>query len=252
MDSDSEKVEHTGGCHCKSVRWKAVASPNVVAWDCNCSYCYMRANKLFVVPAKRFELLGDSDRFVTTYSFGTHTAKHTFCKVCGIISFYHPRSNPDGVAVAYKCVDPGTLKSVEIKHIDGRNWEESVSRSGISAYSKVQKISELMLIRKVPVLKEIEEINGSVAKLLAFSDAEKLDASMELQKQLHVLEKLMDDVSQEMDESTKTPAWGWVAVSCTSVDPGTLKSVEIERFDGGNWKKSYHRIGNASNSKEKK
>ncbi|KAI9116620.1 hypothetical protein K1719_012278 [Acacia pycnantha] len=62
------------------------------------------------------------------------------------------------------------------------------------------RISELMLIRKMPVLKEIEEINGSVAKLLAASDAEKLDASMELQKQLHVLEKLMDDVSQEMDE----------------------------------------------------
>ncbi|KAI9112342.1 hypothetical protein K1719_016865 [Acacia pycnantha] len=69
-----------------------------------------------------------------------------------------------------------------------------------SVFTLDSRINELMLIRKVPVLKEIEEINGSVAKLLAASDAEKLDASMELQKQLHVLEKLMDDVSQEMDE----------------------------------------------------
>ncbi|KAK4263364.1 hypothetical protein QN277_028786 [Acacia crassicarpa] len=62
------------------------------------------------------------------------------------------------------------------------------------------RISELMFIRKMHVLKEIEEINGSVAKLLAASDAGKLDASVELQKQLHVLEKFMDDVSKEMDE----------------------------------------------------
>ena len=139
MDSDSETVVYSGGCHCKSVRWKAVASSSVVAWECNCSDCYMRGNTHFIVPAERFELLGDSEKFITTYTFGTHTAKHTFCKVCGITSFYYPRSNPDGIAVSYKCVDPGTLKSVEIKHFDGRNWESSYGQSGISACSKVQK-----------------------------------------------------------------------------------------------------------------
>lgn len=33
---------------------------------------------------------------ITTYTFNTHTAKHTFCKICGVQSFYTPRSNPDG------------------------------------------------------------------------------------------------------------------------------------------------------------
>lgn len=33
---------------------------------------------------------------VTTYTFNTHTAKHMFCKICGVQSFYTPRSNPDG------------------------------------------------------------------------------------------------------------------------------------------------------------
>ncbi|KAL8229337.1 hypothetical protein R6Q57_014237 [Mikania cordata] len=81
----------------------------------------MRMNTHFVVP---FELLGDSQNFITTYTFGTHAAKHTFCKVCGITSFYTPRSN-SGVAVTYRCVDPGTLSHVEVKHFDGVNWEES-------------------------------------------------------------------------------------------------------------------------------
>lgn len=33
---------------------------------------------------------------LTTYTFNTRAAKHTFCKTCGVQSFYTPRSNPDG------------------------------------------------------------------------------------------------------------------------------------------------------------
>ncbi|KAB2071804.1 hypothetical protein ES319_A08G247700v1 [Gossypium barbadense] len=81
----------------------------------------MRGNIPFVVPFQRFELLGDSKEFVTTYTFGTHTAKHTFCKVCGITSFYTPRSNPNDIAVTLAYLDPGTLSHVEIRHFDGKN-----------------------------------------------------------------------------------------------------------------------------------
>ena len=37
---------------------------------------------------------GEED--LTTYTFNTHAAKHTFCKICGVQSFYTPRSNPNG------------------------------------------------------------------------------------------------------------------------------------------------------------
>lgn len=129
---------HSGGCHCRKVRWKVEAPASVVGWKCNCSNCSMRGNTHFVVPAEKFELLGDSKEFLTTYTFGTHSAKHTFCKICGITSFYIPRSNQDGVAVTLTCVDPGTLAHVEIKSFDGKNWESSYSESGIASYSKVQ------------------------------------------------------------------------------------------------------------------
>ncbi|KAL3568437.1 hypothetical protein D5086_031088, partial [Populus alba] len=55
--------------------------------------------------------------------------KHTFCKFCGITSFYVPRSNPDGFSITVSCVDPGTLTHVEIKHFDGQNWERSYNQT---------------------------------------------------------------------------------------------------------------------------
>ncbi|KAJ9172956.1 hypothetical protein P3X46_016141 [Hevea brasiliensis] len=133
---DSVIVVHNGGCHCGRVRWLAKAPSSVVAWKCNCSDCSMRGHIHFIVPSERFELLGDSKQYLTTYTFGTHMAKHTFCKVCGITSFYTPRSNPDGVAVTFRCVDPGTLTHVEIKYYDGQNWERSYNQSNIASCSK--------------------------------------------------------------------------------------------------------------------
>ncbi|XP_020277071.1 centromere protein V [Asparagus officinalis] len=131
-----EIVTHKGRCHCGLVRWQAEASSSVVAWSCNCSDCSMRGNIHFIVPSGKFKLLGNSEQFITTYTFGTHTAKHTFCKVCGITSFYIPRSNPDGVAVTVRCVEPGTLKHVEIRYFDGKNWESVYEKSSISSFSK--------------------------------------------------------------------------------------------------------------------
>ncbi|XP_047046292.1 centromere protein V-like [Lolium rigidum] len=133
MTSD---VVHNGGCHCRRVRWQVEAPASVVAWICNCSDCSMRGNTHFVVPADKFALQPGADDSLTTYTFGTHTAKHKFCKVCGITSFYIPRSNPDGIAVTAACVDPGTLAHVEYRKADGKNWEKWFEKSDISEFSK--------------------------------------------------------------------------------------------------------------------
>ena len=56
-------------------------------------------------------------------SFNTGTARHRFCRHCGIKSFYVPRSHPDGVSVNLRCVEEGTVRSVDRRTFDGRNWE---------------------------------------------------------------------------------------------------------------------------------
>ena len=63
----------------------------------SCSICEMKQNHHFIVPKEKFMLLeGGNDGQLTTYSFNTHKAKHTFCSKCGVQSFYTPRSNLDG------------------------------------------------------------------------------------------------------------------------------------------------------------
>ena len=76
-----------------------------------------------IVPADRFKLISGSE-VLATYSFNTHTAKHLFCSVCGIKSFYVPRSHPDGFSVNARCLDPGTVQELSITQVNGREGEK--------------------------------------------------------------------------------------------------------------------------------
>ena len=58
--------------------------------------------------------------------------------MCGVQSFYTPRSNPDGRGIAVHCLDPGTVRDVTITKFDGQNWEQSMERDpSIKERSKV-------------------------------------------------------------------------------------------------------------------
>lgn len=74
---------------------------NWVLVFCSCSVCHMKQNIHFIVPNHHFKLTKGSDK-LTTYTFNTHQAKHTFCSICGVQSFYTPRSNPDGKGSYHK------------------------------------------------------------------------------------------------------------------------------------------------------
>jgi len=122
--------------------------------------CTMKRNDHCIVPEGRFRLLQGED-MLTLYQFNTKVAKHVFCRcgganqvaphpdavwqssprqracrVCGVQSFYTPRSNPDGRAITVACIDAGTVRSVTTEKHDGVNWEESMKNSDIAARSK--------------------------------------------------------------------------------------------------------------------
>ncbi|KAH7484650.1 hypothetical protein PRIC1_003965 [Phytophthora ramorum] len=132
MDSQP-LVLHRGSCHCKAVRFEFDAPSDLKRTDCNCSICTMKGNRHTIVAKSRFRLLQGED-MLTLYTFNTHEAKHLFCKICGVQSFYHPRSNPDSFAVTVGCVDPATITSVTTEAFDGQNWEASIQTSVIGTW----------------------------------------------------------------------------------------------------------------------
>ncbi|XP_005093916.1 centromere protein V [Aplysia californica] len=135
MSAETELIEHTGGCHCGAVRFRIKAPAEVTVYDCNCSVCTKKQNFHFMVHKSNFELLQGAEN-ITTYRFGTKVAQHTFCKICGVQSFYTPRSNPDCHGVAPHCLDPGTMKSTTVEKFGGDDWEAAFKTSDIQKHSK--------------------------------------------------------------------------------------------------------------------
>ena len=115
---------YQGSCHCGAVRFEVEAPEEIDADLCNCSICTKSGFLHLIVPKSRFRLLSGAEA-ITTYTFNTGVAKHTFCRTCGIKPFYVPRSNPDGIDVNVRCLDPGTVVALTVRPFDGRNWEAS-------------------------------------------------------------------------------------------------------------------------------
>ena len=95
--------------------------------DCNCSICRMSGYVHLQVPKPRFRLLRGEDA-LTTYTFNTGTAQHYFCRICGIKSFYVPRSFPEGYSINLNCLDKMQITSVMVEKFDGDNWEAAYDR----------------------------------------------------------------------------------------------------------------------------
>jgi hypothetical protein len=126
-------MKHSGGCHCGRVKFEIEAPAEIDALECNCSICSKSGFLHLIVARSQFVLLQGSD-VLSTYIFNTGTAKHFFCKVCGVKSFYVPRSNPDGYSVNVRCLDPTTIAQVTVRPFDGQNWEQHAK--GLAQLSK--------------------------------------------------------------------------------------------------------------------
>jgi hypothetical protein len=113
-----------GGCHCKKVRFEAEVPEAVSVLDCNCSICAATGFLHLIVPHEDFRLLSGGEA-LTSYRFGTGAANHLFCSLCGIKSFYQPRSHPGAWSVNLNALDDPSALAVTIERFDGRNWEKA-------------------------------------------------------------------------------------------------------------------------------
>ncbi|UXB10692.1 GFA family protein [Aeromonas dhakensis] len=116
-------------CHCGGVVIE-LSLPNGVENPrrCNCSICRRRGAICSSVPVASLRIL-QGEELLTLYQFNTHTAKHYFCKVCGIYTHHQRRSDPSVFAYNVGClegVNPFSLGEVPtsdgINHISDRKY----------------------------------------------------------------------------------------------------------------------------------
>lgn len=121
--AETEMRWHKGGCHCGAVAIEVKAPQAVTVSDCNCSMCAKVGFLHLIVRKEHFRLIQGAGA-LTTYTFNTGVAKHTFCKHCGVKAFYVPRSHPDGYSVNLRCLDQSGFKAITVEPFDGQNWED--------------------------------------------------------------------------------------------------------------------------------
>tara|TARA_A100001035_G_C27455055_1_gene351974 strand:+ start:60 stop:458 length:399 start_codon:yes stop_codon:yes gene_type:complete len=124
--------EYSGKCHCGSVKFTFQSEEEVEIWICNCSMCELLNYEHLFVRHEDFNLIipdnNQSSDIVSTYQFGTRNAKHFFCKICGIKTYYQPRSHPEAYSINRKSVlNPPNIK--KLVHFDGKNFEQNIDNA---------------------------------------------------------------------------------------------------------------------------
>ena len=116
--------EASGGCHCCAVHFRVRFADPPELLDCNCSICAKTGYLHLIAAADDFTLERGAEA-LSDYRWGSGTARHLFCRHCGIKSFYVPRSHPDGFSVNWRALDGVDDVSPIIHAYDGKNWEKA-------------------------------------------------------------------------------------------------------------------------------
>ncbi len=113
---------HKLTCHCGAVELAVTLADGLsTARRCDCSYCRRRGAIAVSAPLDGVRVVKGAEK-LTRYTWGTHTAQHFFCSVCGIYTHHQRRSNPNefGVNVAaIEGINPRDLG--EVPWSDGVN-----------------------------------------------------------------------------------------------------------------------------------
>ena len=112
-------ARHTGSCHCGAVRF-AISTNFPELTTCDCSIC-ARKNALMVkVHESQFELISGAES-LAEYQFHTKTARHFFCRICGIYPFHRKRVTPDYFGVNVHCLDNFAADGIPVRATSGRD-----------------------------------------------------------------------------------------------------------------------------------
>ena len=109
-------------CHCGAVEMRVRLTDGLnTIRRCDCSYCRRRQAAPVSAALDGVEIVKGADN-LTLYQFGTNTAKHYFCKTCGIYTHHQRRSNSNEFGV----------NAANIEGVNPRDFEPIIWHDGVN------------------------------------------------------------------------------------------------------------------------
>jgi len=114
-----------GRCHCGAVEIEIPFGGNFKNLRrCDCSYCSRRWAVVASVKVGDLKVLKGKDK-LSLYQWGTGTARHYFCSICGIYTHHQRRSDPSEYGINIACFEGVNVRDyVDAEYEDGINHPE--------------------------------------------------------------------------------------------------------------------------------
>ena len=115
-------AHYQGSCHCGAVRFSYEGEPIEKGIRCNCSICSRKGAMMTseAIPPERFRIETEGD-VLGLYQFGEGTARHYFCKQCGIYPFHVTARVPGHYRANLGCIEGVDPFSLEADVFDGKH-----------------------------------------------------------------------------------------------------------------------------------
>jgi len=65
--------------------------------------------------------LVEGEAFLVEYQFHTKTARHYFCRICGIYPFHRKRVTPEYYGINVHCLDEFPIEKYKVRETHGSN-----------------------------------------------------------------------------------------------------------------------------------
>ena len=115
-------MTHVLNCHCGAVELSVTLSDGLnTARRCDCSFCRRRGAAAVTAPIDGVRIVKGAEN-LTLYQWNTRTAKHYFCKICGIYTHHQRRSNPNEYGV-----NLGALQGVNPRDLGEIGWTDGIN-----------------------------------------------------------------------------------------------------------------------------
>ncbi len=109
-------------CHCGAVELAVMLTDGVkTASRCDCSFCSRRGAVALTAPLDGLEIVKGADN-LTLYEWGTGTAKHYFCNICGIYTHHRRRSNPNEYGV-----NAANIEGINPRDLGDIPWTDGIN-----------------------------------------------------------------------------------------------------------------------------